>query len=545
MEIQPLASTRPVQPRRPVPSGEMAAMLDTLELAREGVLDPSPLQARPASAAVAKPGDFDPDVQTRPWQDDIIYMAMVDRFHNGDPSNDGPVDPSNPHARHGGDLRGMIQKLPYLKEIGVTALWIDPVEQNQDDGYHGYWPTDFTRVDPRRGTMEELKELREKANALGIKLILDRVTNHTGYQHVWPTQPEKQEWFHHSGDIKWMDQRSIERGSLHGLPDLAQENPEVADWLISNDLRWQKEVGAQAFRLDAVKHVPSEFWKDYSAALHEQGGPGFLLLGEVFRGIPDYLARYQREDGIDSVFDVPLADAIRNTLTRDSEEPKQGLLSRTREVIRDRKYLLWNEILRKLWPSDPGDMRNLAKVFAADSEYEHPELLATILDNHDVTRFVTEAGEKGPAKLRMAMALLMTARGMPVVLYGTEVGMEGRSGQGNRDDMPFGKNPEMLGFFQKLTALRRDTPALRRGKQVELHADKETYAFARTHERGNVLVALNNSRDPQQRALPARGLLPEGAVVEDVLTGARFACRDGVVDVVLDPSQALILRPVA
>lgn len=485
----------------------------------------------PAPKTVQKV-DVDPNVSTRPWTDDIIYMLMVDRFHNGDPSNDG----TSP-ARHGGDLQGVIDKLDYLQDLGVTALWIDPVEQNQPDGYHGYWPTDFDEVDPHRGTLDKLVELREEANKRGIKLILDRVINHTGYEHEWAKDPAKKDWFHDGRGMWGMSREALEHGSLHGLPDLKQENPEVAGWLIESNRDWLKKTGAQGYRLDAVKHVDFDFWSKYSAAMKAEGGQNFLLLGEVYRGVPEYVANYQNNAGLDSCFDVPLADAVRNTFTHDSEEDGPGLLSRAWDVWKNRKHLLFNEAMRKLGGSGVGDMRNLSEVFEQDKAYSHPELLATIIDNHDVSRFLTEAGDKGEAKLKLALALTFTARGIPTVLYGTEAGMKGQAG--TRDDMQFGANPELESYFKQLTSLRRENVELRRGEQNELFADREVYAFSRVHPEGTSHVALNNSRQTQLRKLPGK----PGQEAVNLLTGDRYiANARGEFPVLLAPNQAVVLK---
>ncbi len=479
------------------------------------------------------PKTFDPNVKTRPWTDDVVYMAMVDRFHNGDSSNDG----TNP-ARHGGDLQGVIDKLDYLQDLGVTALWIDPVEKNQEDGYHGYWPTDFDQVDPHRGSMETLVKLREEANKRGIKLILDRVINHTGYTHEWAKDPEKKDWFHDGGGMWGLSQEKMETGSLHGLPDLAQENPEVADWLIESNRDWIKKTGAQGYRLDAVKHVHKEFWPRFADAMKQEGGENFFMVGEVFRGVPEYVADYQRNGKLDSCFDVPLVDAVRNTFTHDAEERGPNFLSRAYDVWTNRKHLLFNEAMRKLAGSGMGDMRNLGEVFAQDNAYPHPELLATFIDNHDVSRFLTEAGEHGEEKLKLALALIFTVRGIPTVLYGTESGMEGKAGE--RDDMKFDTNPEMKAFFKQLTALRKDNVELRRGEQHELLSDKKVYAFARVHPEGTSLVALNNSRKAQERDLP--GGKP-GQLATDLLTGQRYEADGfGKFPITLASNQAMVLK---
>lgn len=422
-------------------------------------------------------------------------MILVDRFHR---SGDGPA-PEAPW--HGGNLAGVRAKLDYLERLGVTALWLSPVYKNQRDGYHGYWPVDFESVDPRLGNLAELKGLVADCHARGMKVLLDIVLNHAAYDHPMAKDARYRRWFHRRRPMVWMSQGSIERASLHGLPDFAHENPEVARFLIDHALEWARKTGVDGFRLDAVKHVPASFWKRFSSEVHEKLGAEFLLLGEVYRGVPEYLARYQREDGIDSVFDVPLADVIRSALCRDSEAPGVGLWTRIAELRREYKTMLFNEILRKLVARKPTDMRWFSDIAAADPVYLRPDLLATFIDNHDLNRFAHEAEPARP-RLRMALALLLTWRGIPVLTYGTEAGLAGSTADGgNRAPMPFGADPDLESYVRVLVRLRRSEPALTQGTQSELLADREVYAFLRDAEDSRVVAAINNSREERSRTL--------------------------------------------
>lgn len=236
---------------------------------------------------------------------DIIYFIMTDRFFNGDKSNDYNADKNNPRAFHGGDFKGITQKLDYIKSIGATAVWITPVVENEDNGYHGYWAKDFYKTDPHLGTITDLKNLVKEAHKRNIKVIIDYVVNHTGYNTPWLTDGKHEGWFHPKKDIlNYDDINECENGWLLGLPDLNQENPQVKKYLIDNALWWIKETKIDGMRLDTVKHVPKSFWIDFSKEIKSKY-PAFYLLGEVWSGNPVFLEEYKK-CGIDGLIDYPL-----------------------------------------------------------------------------------------------------------------------------------------------------------------------------------------------------------------------------------------------
>ncbi|MDD5629579.1 MAG: alpha-amylase family glycosyl hydrolase, partial [Elusimicrobia bacterium] len=375
--------------------------------------------------------------------------------------------------------------------------------------------------------------------ARGIKVLLDMVLNHAGYDHPMARDPRFRRWFHRGGPIRWFDQKSLERGSLHGLPDFAQEKEEVARYLIDMSLWWLERTGVDGFRLDAVKHIPASFWKRFCREVHARAGPDFLLMGEVLRGIPQYIARYQRDDGIDSLFDVPFADTVRSALSRDSEEPGPGLWQRLQELRGEWRTMLFNEIMRKLWHSQPSDMRWFSALAQSERAYARPELLAPFLDNHDMSRFVSEAHPALP-RLRMGLALLLTWRGIPALTYGTESGMPGRTHGDHRAPMRFGADPDLHSTLRTLIRLRRATPALTAGSQSEVLADREVYAFLRQAPGSRALVALNNSRGRQRRGLELPGPAEE-CLWRDALTGEEFAGSGRALDLRLEPRSVRIL----
>lgn len=471
----------------------------------------------------------------RPWREDIVYMILVDRFHRG---KNSPGDPAPPF--HGGNFAGIMEKLDYLQDLGVTALWLSPVYKNQPDGCHGYWPIDFYAVDERFGTMDELAALVNECHRRGMKVLLDKIFNHAGYQHPMAADPKYKKWFHTEWDIRWVDQKKLEMGSLHGLPDFAHENPEVSRYLIDMALWWYETTGVDGFRLDAVKHVPIRFWKQFSEEIHRRAGPDFLLLGEVFRGIPGYLARYQGKDKIDSVFDVPFADTVRNCLARDCEEHAPNIFLRIKELWKEYKTMLYNEILRKLFDRHPSDMRKFSELLQADRVYPEAGSLAPIIDNHDLARFISEAGGS-EERLKLALTMLLTWRGIPVLTYGTECGMEGRTDGSNRAPLPFGQNPELHAFTRKLIELRRSNPALTRGGMKELWADREVFAYLRESGDSKVLIVVNNSRDPQERSLKIPGSVKPGGCWMELFGQKQVRMDQDKLNLRLDPRSAVIL----
>lgn len=504
--------------------------------------------ATPPASQASYPGG-------RSWQDEVIYMVMTDRFNDGDRTNDAGCVPSDPDRFHGGDWQGIIDKLDYIKGLGATAIWISPVHQQKrdffgSDGYHGYWALDFYKTEPSFGTLKKLKELVEKAHEKGLKVIVDMVLNHTGYDAPISQDPDRYDWFHHYGNIKFYNQWWMENGQFCGLPDFAQENSQCSRWLIDMCKYWIDQTGIDGFRLDAVRHVPKEFWQQFSREIHAHAGDDFFLAGEIYHPWPRVTSPYQNEAKLDSVFDFPLNYAIRNTIGCNGE------LTYWDNV----KFFYANvfqhpgESCRMLLGQNDGDMRRISWILKKDWRYRNPEILVTMLDNHDMTRFMTTAGPHGKEKLKMALALLLTMRGIPSVYYGTEVGMEG-TWRENRKDMEFGKNPDLLAYFQKLARFRQDSVALRRGSYEELHVDKDLYAYARAYPPDNqdsssapaspaetVVVAMNNGSEKKRLEIPAPSGVKDGTVLTDLLRGSRYRVEEGKLSLRLAPRQVVILK---
>jgi len=465
--------------------------------------------------------------------DDVIYLIMPDRFANGDKSNDDPeiskglFDPSGSRRYHGGDLQGIINRLPYLKSLGITAIWITPVYDNANKGnadYHGYGAVDYYGVEEHFGTLATLKKLVDQAHAMGLKVIQDQVANHVGPAHPWVEDPPKPTWFHgtvaqHTNETWqiWNLQDAHSTDELKHkvtdgwfanlLPDMNQEDPDVARYEIQNALWWVGMAGFDGIRQDTLPYVSRAFWHDWSAAIHKQY-PNLRMVGEVFDGdpaIPSYfqggVVRDGVDSGVDSVFDFPTYFAIRDVFAHGK------------------------------------DMDTLAKVLAKDRLYPNASALVPFEGNHDVMRFMTETGATVEG-LKLAFTYLLTTRGTPEIYYGDEIGMTGGDDPDNRHDFPAGDHAdnEIFRYVQKLLHLRAQLEPLRRGKLTSLAVDTKTWVYAR----GGILIALNNSAQAQDIDIQ----FSDGDYAPQLGPGAALQVRDGKARIHLAARSAEIFNKV-
>ena len=465
--------------------------------------------------------------------DDVIYLIMVDRFADGDTSNNAPAnsppeanDRNNPRGFHGGDLRGIINQLPYLKDLGVTALWLTPWYDNwngvnrcdkpwcPNTYYHGYHAIDYYAVEDRFGELAMLRELVQKAHALGIKIIQDQVANHVGSQHPWISDPPLGNWFHgtlaqhqlnkfrnsvllspHSNQIEF---RNVLDGWFNDdLPDMNQEEPEVARYEIQNSLWWVGVTGIDGIRQDTIQYMPRFFIRDLSSALHRQY-PQIWMVGEVFERdaahTAFFIGGHKGWDGIDtkldSVFD----------------------------------FALWNTSLSVFTNKSP--VRALRDVLKYDALYPDPSKLTVLANNHDTMRFLSLEGATTPGAM-MHVAFILSVRGTPQLYSGEEIGMEGKEDPDNRRFFPprafkaEGRNPDerkMFDWTRSWIRLRREHGAIRSGRMIDLFYDDETYVFARQLANETVIIALNRENKQKQVTLPAGSIgLKDGTTLKTVL----------------------------
>lgn len=503
--------------------------------------------------------------------DDVIYLLMPDRFANGDPANDDPPvsrglhDRSKPRHYHGGDLRGVMDRLPYLRKLGVTALWLTPWYDNVNhlnhlekytadnrrspDGmpstdYHGYGAVDFYNVEEHFGDLALLRRLVDRAHASGLKVVQDQVANHTGPYHPWTTNAPTPTWY--NGTVanhlenKWEtgaiadpsapeDKRrqTLEGWFINLLPDLNQNDPETAAYLIQNSLWWIGQTGLDAVRQDTLPYVPRSYWARWTTAL-KRAHPRLTILGEMWDGNPRLVAFFQGgrpafdgvDSGIDTLFDFPLHYALRDVFAKGRP------------------------------------MTRLAETLAADTNYVNAGVLVTFLGLHDTPRFMSEDGAS-TGGLKLAFTALLTLRGTPLIYYGDEIALRGGGDPDNRRDFPggwprdpqnaftrAGRTPEQAEVFnhvQKLLRLRRQLEPLRRGDLKVLHVSADALAFARTVGTRTALVAFNNGRTPISLELTGVRAEPGGGKFHERLAaGGTASFEPGSARLHLPPHAAAI-----
>jgi glycosidase len=470
--------------------------------------------------------------------DDVIYLIMPDRFADGDPTNDEPAefpgshDRAKPRAYHGGDLRGIQAHLPYLKELGVTTLWLTPIVKNgATASYHGYGAVDLYAVDPHLGTLRDYQELVEAAHQQHMKVFFDVVPNHVGPLHPWVKNSPVPDWFHGTAEHHLASVSPV-KGGFYGqtekkeiandpfevlvdphapqqmrknltdgwfvdrLPDMNTENPLVVQYLIQNSIWWAETSGLDGYRIDTFPYVPRAFWAQWHQELRRIY-PRLSTIGEVFHPDPTvtsfFVGGRKEWDGIDTqlttVFDYPLYFALRDVLLNGAPAGR------------------------------------ITNILRQDSLYPHPEYLIPFFANHDVPRFAGATGAT-PEKLKLAFGLSLTLRGIPELYYGDELGMSGGGDPGNRRDFPGGwpedehnaftregrtrEQQEIFEYVQTLLHLRREHDALRGGKLWHLTSDDSSYIFLRESDEEKLVIAFHDGASPRTVNLSLRDT-PAGA----------------------------------
>jgi alpha-amylase len=504
--------------------------LTTLLAACSGAPAPSTasMQADEAGAGLAQNAAPRPMLDPE-WRDEVLYFVIVDRFVDGDRTDDRNVDLRAKGTFHGGDLVGLTENLEQIAELGVTALWITPVVEQipgyvtgagfPDWGYHGYWADDFYAVDERFGSEADLAALVAAAHERGLKVLLDVVYNHAGYDSRYTTDPRTRHWLRteNAGTCGHDDLTQC----VAGLPDFRTELPEVRDYLLEAHLGRAERAGLDGFRLDTVKHVEHDFWQLQRREIDRRLGADFFLVGEVWGGDGRVLDPYFANDEMDAGFDFGFQGSTIAFL--------QG---RGRPVAFER-YL---------------ERR------AADTRDGY--LLAHYLSTHDVPGALYQLGGD-VARFRLAAVLQLTTWGLPTIYYGEEVARPGGDWPDNRSDMPWGdlgllpgagkpRDEALRDDYRRLIALRRAHPALWRGSHTGLETGEDLLVFARTDDEGDgatLVVAVNRSEEPVSTDFAA----PEdwGGEAQDLWNDETVAVTDGRVRVEVPPLGARILAAAA
>ncbi|MBI5217301.1 MAG: hypothetical protein HY958_00025 [Bacteroidia bacterium] len=496
-------------------------------------------------------------------QNDIIYFILTDRFYGKENPELKNTDKSKPRCFHGGNFEGIVEKIPYLKKLGITALWITPVYLQTPgpamdvDGYHGYWALDFNSVDPHlyidngkypAGSKLYLKDLTDELHRHGIKLILDMVVNHTGYNHPAlvnhyenPT-PIQKHWFNRQLDSS-MD---LVKGQLAGLPDFNLDLVDVSDYHVTAILSWIEKTGIDAIRMDTAKHVEKEFWNHFKNQV-KGDHPDTSLIGEVLEFDIDSISKYQGNWAFDSLFDFPVQRAITNVFVYD--QPMSVFVS----------------------PFNYGE-----GILEKDNRYTNHNKLVTLLDNHDLeARFMTLALNHvgGESKRlyavwvqKLALSFLFTIRGIPQIYYGTEYGMEGWSDPDNRRDFNwnvFDENYNVREEFKfekdifdhtvRLIKIRKENEALICGEFVCLYVDNFILVFLRYHENNVIITAVHNGWLPMpcpvKISIEENPLIPsriknllENCILKCQVSGTEIYVTEGIFEIQMERKSALILK---
>ena len=437
---------------------------------------------------------------------DVIYLITPDRFSNGDTNNDeisgmnNDFDPELPLGRHGGDIQGIINHLDYLKELGITSVWINPlVENNTNISYHGYSATDFYKIDPRFGSNELYKKLVDEAHKKELKLIWDHVSNHISISHPWMKNLPTKDWIHGSIENHLNAQHNkMVLSDIHGdpltykfltegwfvdsMPDLNQCNEFVKNYIIQNTIWWIEYSGLDGIREDTYPYTDQKFLADWAGTIMNEY-PGFNIVGEVWTGQPAFLAYYQTGSYLPREYD-------------------SNLPSVTDFGFRDVMYgyLIGQQNLYEIF-----------QLFSKDNLYPDPDNLVTFIDNHDVAR-VMLAANGNIEKAKIALTILMTSRGIPQILYATEIGMVGAEDHGIlRSDFPGGfPNSErdvftregrteyendIFDFLKELIFLRGKYQALSKGRMIHLPPYNDVYIYYKKSDEQIMMVAINDSEE--------------------------------------------------
>lgn len=471
---------------------------------------------------------------------DVLYLITPDRFANGDPANDevaGMKEKPNRSfkgGRHGGDIEGIRQHLDYIAGLGFTAIWLNPVLENNmaEYSYHGYSTTDFYKVDPRFGSNDSYRQLAQEAKANDVKLIMDMIVNHCGLEHWWMKDLPTSDWINswdtytQTNHRKTLlqdpyaseyDKKILSDGwFVPTMPDLNQRNELLANYLTQNAIWWIEYLGLAGIRMDTYPYPDIHYMTEWTRRIMEEY-PYFNMVGEEWFENPAIVAYWQRGKNnpngytsyLPGVMDFPVEMQLAKALNA-KEEWKAGWI-------------------------------NLYEMLALDFVYPNPENLVTFPDNHDMSRFFTQVNEDFNL-FKLGLTFILTTRGVPQIYYGTEILMKnpGTTDHGIiRSDFPGGwaadtvnafagegltsQQKEATIFLKKLLHWRMNTSAVQTGKLTHFEPKDGVYVYFRYDEQQKVMVILNKNESPYSLKLNRFAEMLKGVTSgKDVLSGLTF-----------------------
>ncbi|WP_313800611.1 alpha-amylase family glycosyl hydrolase [Cytobacillus sp.] len=426
--------------------------------------------------------------EDRKWQDEAVYYVMVDRFNNGDNKNDYEVNVQDPKAFHGGDFKGITDKLDYIQDMGFTTIRLNSIFDNEENGYHGKWIQDYYKTEEHYGTIDEFKQLVKEAHKRDMKVIIDFEWNQVGPNHPWRTEPAKKDWFRD------------ENGNLY----LNQDNQEVKNYLIDAAKWWIKEANIDGYYLGNADLVSESFIEEFVKEI-KGSTDHFYLLGEVKSDDPKTIASFQKM-GIDGLIDYPLSESIRPIFDQVDHS-----LS---ELVTNKEKLM--------------------------AIYPEPYLMGSVMDTDEMIRFthnaVTKNQHPGP-RWKLALTYLYTTPGIPIVYYGSEIALEGGEGEANHRQMDFRTDKELIDYITKLGELRGKYPSLTRGSLELLAEENGLSVYKRTYEGETTVIAINNSSESQNITVPSK-LLEEDKELRGLLSDDQVKSKDKGYTLFLDREEA-------
>ena len=506
---------------------------------------------------------------------DVLYMLMPDRFAQGahhtsqvKGMNTYQEDRSQPSLRHGGDLEGIREHLGYFKDLGVTALWFTPVLENNspdsDNGfstYHGYATTDYYKVDPRFGSNDDYRQLADAAHAQGLKMVMDMIFNHCGFEHPWVTDMPSKDWFN---THEWLKEskgtsnptksflqtsykltpvkdpyasqidlhETVDGWFVPTMPDLNQRNPHVMTYLIQNSIWWIETVGIDGIRMDTYPYADKKGMAQWMKILDEEY-PNFNTVGETWVTEPAYTAAWQKDSKLSeensylkTVMDFSFFDKLNQAKHEETDA--------------------WWNGLNRIYNS-----------FVYDYLYPEPSSVMAFIDNHDTDRFLGNGCDS--LMLKQALALLLTVNRIPQLYYGTEILMNGTKEvtDGNvRKDFPGGfpgdqhnaftkegrtkAEQQMFQWTSRLLHWRQGNEVISKGKQIQFIPYDGIYVIARQYKGHTVLTILNGTTKPATMQVKRYAeVINNTQRAKDILTGRYY---DLSTNLELRPRQSLVLE---
>lgn len=429
------------------------------------------------------------------WENRVIYQLLTDRFAKSSDDTSNCSDLSN---YCGGTFQGIINHLDYIAGMGFDAIWISPIPENRDGGYHGYWATNFSAINSHFGSSDDLKKLVSAAHDKNMFVMLDVVANHVGQpssngQYSGYTFDQSSQ-YHKACDIDYNDQNSVEQCWISGLPDLNTEDPKVVNKLNSIVKSWVSEYDFDGIRIDTVKHIRKDFWDDYVSAA------GVFATGEVLDGNVNYVAPYQQH--VPSLLNYPL-------------------------------YFPLNDVFTKA-----STMNRLQSGYAdiQSASFTNMNHLINFIDNHDNPRLLSKSDQ---TLVKNALTYSMMVKGIPAMYYGTEQSFKGGSDPANREVLwttGYSTTSDMYKFVTSLIKIRKNSGS---AVTMGVYQNNNIYVF----QRGKSLVVVNNYGSGSTNSITVKaGSFSNGASLVDVLSSKKVTVSNGSITFQLQNGNPAIFQ---